>query len=623
MCGINGILDVSSVATKVDIEAMNSKLLHRGPDNQGFLDLSTPNFSLFFGHTRLSIIDLNTSSNQPFSYENFTISFNGEIYNYEEIKSDLASLGHQFFTEGDTEVLIHAFAEWGFGFTERLNGMYSIAIYDSSKQKLYLIRDRAGVKPLYLYKTKTKLVFSSEIKAILSLPYVKKTLNKKGVFDFFNYGYILEPNSIFSNIEKIRAGFIYEIDCKELNITKTQYFNPIQHYAKEKVEQFCEKKLLETLKKAYKYRTISDVDLGIFLSAGYDSSSVLALLASKDFSAKTYTIGFTDKKFDESKIAAKIAELFNSQHSQIVCDETRLLEMVDKVSEVWDEPFADNSIIPTLLVSELASRDVKVVISADGGDELFGGYKKYDHVENIYRVAKFIPYRLNIAKILAGFFYKKNFKKLSFIKTKISFFLKIFGSKSIELALRNIQKIFSDEECEYILNSKAPEDDDNFDLDFSSIKDDRDKLLCMDYLTYQRDNILVKVDRATMACSIEGREPLLDFELFKTVTSLPSKLKYKKKPLRDIVHKFIDKRIMNKPKKGFSCPIESWLKYNLSSEFCILLNYSKQLSFVNTSFISTLYQRFLDGDTSCARQLWSFYIFLKWCKHWEIQDQIL
>ena len=399
MCGICGIIAKhSSTKALQSVDVMLSSLAHRGPDGVGKLHEKNANFLIDLGHTRLSILDLGANANQPMTYENVSIVYNGEVYNFTEIKEDLRNSGYSFTTSSDTEVILKAIHKWGIKACLRFNGMFAIAIFDRRANTVTLVRDRLGVKPLFYCLDQSGLVFASELKAIKAIKKNDLMISQAGLMQYFRYGYSRGINSIYEDILQLRPGTALEFNLETSKVTFKELWSLISAFEKEKSEIPIDK-TLEDLEQivvdACKLRMVSDVPVGVFLSGGYDSSLVAAIIQKHtDRSLATFTIGFGDSKFNEANYAKDIADFLGTNHSELYCSETDALRIVENFANIWDEPFADSSAIPTALLSEFTSKSVKVALSADGGDEIFGGYKKYHRLMQkieIFKKLRSIP----------------------------------------------------------------------------------------------------------------------------------------------------------------------------------------------------------------------------------------
>lgn len=616
MCGIIGYIDK---APSVELGLQMAKALkHRGPDHQG-AKLYAQNHCCL-AHARLSIIDLRAAANQPMEYGNLAIVFNGEIYNFKEIKEELKRLGHQFMLDSDTEVILHAYEEWGTSCVNHFIGMFAFAILDQEANELILFRDRAGVKPLYYYEHENCFMFASELKALYPHPDFHKELDLEGVALYFKFGYIPTPFSIFKGVKKLPPGTYlkYSISIRTCEIFN--YWNVLDYYTLPKLTLTYEeaKEQLETiLKSACNYRMVSDVPVGVFLSGGYDSVGVTALLQNERTERlKTFTIGFPIGN-NEAPIAKEIAHLLGTDHTEYICTPDDCKGIIPDLPYFYDEPFADNSAIPTILVSKLARRQVKVALSADAGDEIFAGYNSYTSLE------KQLKYLKTVVKsdLLSNLFMQisKITNPYSFLREKSECFAKLFKYEDyhrISVAFEGggslMQSLFSK-----IINLPYPSP--SFLQDERLIKEPISIAQVIDYLNYLPNNILVKVDRATMSVSLEGREPLLDHRIIEFAAQLPEEYKYldgnKKRIFKDIVNKYVPKEIMDRPKTGFSMPINNWLKDDLRFLVEDNLNDSMDKSFFNIRFISQLKELFYAGKLGHEEKtIWRLIEFQLWHK---------
>jgi len=385
MCGIAGLVDRNHSSSDEILKAITNSLYHRGPDDCGYLFKKFDNVQVGLGHRRLSVLDLSNHGHQPMVFAHLTMIYNGEVYNFKEIRTELECHGYNFESNSDTEVVLKAYHKWGMDSVNRFNGMFAMAILDSRRRILTLIRDRAGIKPLYWYEKDGLFMFGSELKSFHQHPGFHKKLSLEGLTLYLQYGYVPQPNTIFESTYKLQGGHSLEIDLNSSEIKISKYWDVIDCYNRPKLNLTEREALEETerlLKSACEYRMVSDVPVGVFLSGGYDSSAVTALLQSeRTEKLKTFSIGFYEDQFNEAHHAKKVAEHLGTDHTEYYCTQKDALNIIPKLPEIWDEPFADNSVIPTTLVSELAKEQVTVSLSADGGDELFGGYDKYIQAE--------------------------------------------------------------------------------------------------------------------------------------------------------------------------------------------------------------------------------------------------
>jgi asparagine synthase (glutamine-hydrolysing) len=626
MCGITGFIDYKSGSNIDVLNIMVSTLQHRGPDDRGADIYSSEYAMIGLGHTRLSIIDLSSSGHQPMNFEHLSIVLNGEIYNYMEIKKDLVKLGHKFVSGSDTEVVLHAFHEWGISCVSKFIGMFAFVIYDRSGEKFFLFRDRAGVKPLYYLWHNDLFLFGSELKAICMHPNFKKQLDYTGVGYYFKMGFIPAPFSIYQNVRKINPGYfiVFNIKSKKIRIEKYWDINNCYLSPKLRIDYWeAKEELVKILISACNYRMVADVPVGLFLSGGYDSSVVAALLQKdKTEKIKTFTIGF-EEGINEALFALNTARILGTDHTEYYCTKREAQETIPLIPDFYDEPFADSSAIPTMLVSKVASKTVKVALSADGGDELFCGYDSYTELQRIFRNLDMIRpfdnvYTAELLRILLLFVPKNTllFSKTAYlssvIKTEKRFRASFLndGVRSVysnifELALKGIEY----PENLYTIDS------DQF-LDLLSVAQ------AIDYRCYMNDDILTKVDRATMSVSLEGREPLIDHRLIEFAACLPLNYLFdgniKKKILKDIVHMYIPEHFMNRPKTGFSIPIYSWLKKDLSFLLNEYLESHKieETGIYNLKYIQELLKRFNNNKLHDETIIWKILQFQMWYARW-------
>jgi len=649
MCGIVGTWDFKNKINPEILKKMRDTLKHRGPDDAGFFIDDESNIGL--GHRRLSIIDLSERGHQPMKTEDNSlyITYNGETYNFKEIKKELEQKNYSFFSSSDTEVILKAYKEWGIEAIEKFRGMFALGLWDKTKQELILIRDRAGIKPLYYYFSpdKSLFIFASEIKAILAHPQVKKELNFEALRLFLQLSYIPAPHSIFKNIYKLEPGHILTIN-KTGQIEKTRYWNVNDFYAKQseykrKPEQEVIKELEDILTKSFKLRMVADVEVGHFLSGGLDSSLVAAILTKKlGLKIKTFTIGFKDKKLNEAEHAKKIAEYLGTDHHEIYCTEKEAMEVLPKLAEIYDEPFGDSSAIPTYLVSKFARQYVKVSLSADAGDETFCGYDRYWIIDSLFRKFQRVPKFI----LRIGLFF------LNLLPSSVlEFFYKIFGfilpkqvmsKKRIYKLKRKINKLkeviknpndlvsfyqllgfgyWKEPELSQLINAKEEQ---TFFKEDSRIEqaDNLTRMQAIDYKTYLVDDVLVKVDRAGMAVGLEGRDPLIDHKIIEYAAQLPIDLKYRngvsKYILRKILYKYVPKKLLERPKQGFTVPLEKWLRGDLKY---LLDNYLdkeriKREGIFNPEIVEQEKNKFLEKGVDYAEHLWLLIMFEMWREKW-------
>lgn len=630
MCGIAGFCDFSKKSNKEILVDMTDILHHRGPDDSGYSFYENEYADVGLGHRRLSILDLSTHGHQPMGFENLEIVFNGEVYNFKEIKEELKKNGYTFYSDSDTEVILKAYHKWGIKAVDRFNGMFALVIYDKISEKLILLRDRAGVKPLYYYHKDNLFLFASELKSFHQHPNFQKELSHDGVKLYFQYGYILEPYTVFKNAHKLKAGYYMEIDLNSKQLETHKYWDVIDAYNVPKLDISFEEAKIETsklLKSACEYRMVSDVPVGMFLSGGYDSSAVTAILQKdRTEKLKTFSIGFHEEKYNEAHYAKKIAQHLGTDHTEYYCTQKDAQELLPLMCEIWDEPFGDSSNIPTTLVSRLARKDVTVSLSADGGDEIFGGYDKYTQTLKYKNYLDKVPFQ-NFFGSLFGVINPKYILLLENTRNFEARYHKVvnlLNTKNELDVMNSIVTFFTKNEINNILNIDSKNITTNFD-DFGRLLSHNNnlyKVMAIDYKTYQLDDILTKVDRATMSVSLEGREPLLDYRIIEFVAKLPIEYKIKdgnkKYILKSIVHDYIPKEIMERPKMGFSIPLNEWFGDELKKYMMKYLDSAKlqKVGIFKVKEIENMKNKWLKNSNTNVTKLWLVLTFMMWYERW-------
>lgn len=630
MCGIAGFCDFSKKSSNNILKNMTDVLHHRGPDDSGYFWDESEYAQIALGHRRLSILDLSAHGHQPMFFEHLEIVFNGEVYNFKEIKKELLELGYDFYSDSDTEVILKSYHQWGIKAVDKFNGMFAIVFYDKKANKLLFIRDRAGVKPFYYYKKDSLILFSSELKSFHKHPKFQKEINKSSLSLYLQFGYIPEPHSIFENSYKLKAGHYIEIDLKSQNFEEKKYWNVVDFYNKAKLDISQDEaieKTEELLKSSFEYRMVSDVPVGVFLSGGYDSSVVTAILQNqRSEKLNTFTIGFKEKGFDEAPYAKEVAKYLGTNHTEYYCTQKDALEIIPKLCELYDEPFGDSSAIPTTLVSQLARKYVTVSLSADGGDEIFAGYSKYTTTMQYFNKFNSIP---NSIKSLISFGMDNiNPKHIPILNKTYNFATRyekinaILKAKNSVEAMKYTSEYFTKKERNKLLKVDFDNLATNFDIQIANTNDEINQMLAIDYKTYMLDDILTKVDRATMSVSLEGREPLLDYRLIEFVSQLPSDLKYKngdkKWLLKQITHKYLPKKMMDRPKQGFGVPLTEWFRDELKEYFMIYLDEKRieKEGLFDSKEIIRLRDSYLLGNKENVQKLWFLLMFEMWYEKW-------
>jgi asparagine synthase (glutamine-hydrolysing) len=635
MCGIAGFIDYNNTSSEQILQNFTNVLSHRGPDGSGYDFFQDTNCQVGLGHRRLSIIDLSSEASQPMLYKNLSIIFNGEIYNYIEIKLELEKEGHQFLTHSDTEVILHAWEHWGVNMVDRFIGMFALAIYDKAKMELICLRDRAGVKPLYYYWHNGLFLFASELKSFHKHPGFVKEINLQALHQFMQYGYILAPLSIFNYTNKLFPGHYLKFALLRKEFSIHKYWDIYDSYNKPKLDiskEEAKTHLEQLLISSCTYRMVADVPVGVFLSGGYDSTAITALLqANQSKKIKTYTIGFFEHDYNEAAHAKKVAAHLKTDHTEYYCTSKEAQEIIPDIPYYCDEPFADSSVIPTTLVSRLARKDVTVALSADAGDETFAGYGKYTQSLGYLKTLKRLPSFLknsstNILKSLPDSLLIKLTGVVS-IPIRKQRLIKLIQQDKISAALimnNLLSQLYTDEQLEVLFAHKIVRPISFFDSEnmLNSSVGELDRMLAIDYKTYMCDDILTKVDRAGMSVSLEGREPLLDQRLTEFAAQIPDHLKInkgiKKYLLKEIVHDYVPREIMDRPKMGFGVPIFNWLRNDLryyGEEYLNEKAFDEHGLFDKGS-VYHIMKQFYQGDNNYNGLFWHLLMFQMWYKRW-------
>jgi len=612
MCGLAGYLGQGD---RNILERMTHSLKYRGPNDEGFFIED----GIGLGHQRLSIIDLTEQGRQPISNEDGAIKlvFNGEIYNFQDLRKDLISQGHQFKSQTDSEVVIHQYEQDGLNCFKKFNGMFAIAIWDNRKKKLVLARDRYGQKPLYWTLVDKTLVFASELKAVLEHPLVKKELNPLALFQYFSFDYVPQPLTIFKNIYKLANGSFLTFKDNQINID--EYYQ-IKLNNQEIDFSSASKNLESLLEDSVKKRLVADVPVGIFLSGGIDSSVISYFAKKQKRDIKTFSIGFDQPSFDESTYAQQIAKFLKTDHYHQEFKSKDLLEVIPEITEKLDEPFGDPSILPTYLLSKFTAQEVTVALSGDGGDELLMGYPNHQ-VQKVISLLGLAGLRIKgLASLLEKILPVSN-KNLSF-----SYKAKRYGHSlafnglyrdflNIGAYSNNINKLFNFETKQENLF--------NFTDEFlKNYQDSRylEKINALFLKYYLQDDILFKVDRASMYNSLEVRAPFLDFRLADFINSLPQKYKLRglktKYILKELVKDKLPENIINRKKKGFGIPLTLWLKKDLKGYMIESLNKREieEMGLFNYNFVEKLIKEHLNNKRDNRKILWNLIIFQNWAK---------
>lgn len=611
MCGIYGVISKEgSLNNQLELNQLNT-LSHRGPDYSGYYSSSNEGHSVFIGHNRLSIIDVSDAANQPFTIGDYVIAFNGEVYNYRDLMQELRALNHQFKSFSDTEVVLRSFIEWGTDCVKKFHGMWSFVIYNKVSRTLYMCRDRVGVKPLFYFKSANSYRFASEIKALRTWLGTRPNIDSTNLDHYLNFGYALADSTIYCDIRQVTPG-TWNIVSSSMDETVKTYWDSSSAYNKEystELSSLPRKDLKmhvkQKLLKSFERRMVSDVDLGVFLSGGVDSS-LLAILLSNDlgYRLNTFTIGFSNHNYDETEHAKAVANSINSKHVVEKLDQFEAKKILGFLNDIYDEPFADYSAIPTLLVSRLASKYVKVVLSADGGDELFLGYKRYEKVLKVNgKKRATLPsihgwFNFIISYLPIDIKKKRELHKLANrctardVITLYDMLVSEFGS-----SISQIDKLIISRQ--------------------SSIKrgiPDHALLSIHELDNYIRNNSMVKVDRASMHYSLESREPFLDQDLISLAVNLPYCAKYDtnlggKAILKEILLDYMPENFVTRKKQGFGIPIKDWMKsLYLFDNGSFNRNFNTKLLEEAAKYTSLYYQ----AKIPFSERVWRYMHFESW-----------
>lgn len=624
MCGITGIFRAKGGLERDELEGMARTLAHRGPDASGSRIVETPHGPVGFGHTRLSILDLSDAGTQPMYFGDLMITYNGEVYNYRNIRSELEANGYTFVSDTDTEVVLKAFHCWGQRALDRFIGMFAFAILDSGNGKLHIFRDRMGVKPLYYSYCEGEFAFGSELRVFSALSGFDRSIDRDALFLFMQYGYIPGSHSIFNKVRKLQPGHHAVLDLPTGRLTDERYWSLSEYYGSQStvaMPDACDE-LEVILTDAFKYRLIADVPVGIFLSGGFDSSCLAALLSASGADIKTFTMGFHEVEYDESVAARTIAEHLGVSHRNFVCTLNDAKSLIPELPEIYDEPFGDASALPTVLLSRLVRQEVKVALSADGGDELFGGYSRYPsmlgHWHRTRRwshLASPAKTALNAVSLLG--------RDLTYGYTgmRLRKLLGIAEQAQLATGYAELTKRIPDEYLGRLI-PYARQAGLAAELEIPKGREELDILTAVDSQTYLPDDVLVKVDRATMSQGLEGREPFLDQNIVQYAARLPAQVKLRstegKQVLKEIVYRHLPRSIMDRPKMGFGVPVMNWLRGDLRSLAEDVLSPSSlnDAGLYNVPLVRRRLNAFMKGVPGDYEWIWFLLVFEMWRQRW-------
>lgn len=614
MCGIAGFIHYKKTLNKDDLRKMINTITYRGPDDDGYYLSGFDDFQIGMGFRRLAILDLSEAGHQPMHFKNLVVTLNGEIYNFKEIREDLRVHGYFFESQSDTEVVVKAFHLWGINIVERFIGMFAIAIYNIETHELYLVRDRIGIKPLYYYSDGNDLVYASELKPIIAYPYFSKELDFKSLSNYLYHGYITGTGSIFSNVFKLEPGSYLKLSNGKLEIFKYWDLQSLfSASSSEKInsEEECLTLLDNLLTDSVRYRMISDVPIGSFLSGGIDSSLITAIMQKQSGQPiNTFTIGFEDERYNEALNAKVVSDYLGTNHHELTLPIEKAKELIEDLPQFYDEPFGDSSALPTILVSRLAKKNATVILSGDGGDELFCGYNNYESAKKMSKYMAFgkilalFPERLDLAKILFGINHR--YGRYPFLDNNIN--------------IINVNYILS----KYFLSGIFIDKQFTLDRKYFNLADITGEIqelyMLNDMVTYLPDDILTKVDRASMSVSLEARVPILDHRIVEFSFKVPHHLKnnngVQKYLLKTLAYKYIPKNMLDRPKQGFAVPVLKWMKSDLKYLIDNYLSdtYLTRQQVFNPLSVRRLLQQFESSENllPTGNYIWNILMFQLW-----------
>lgn len=656
MCGIAGFLGENS-APSIVVKAMASSLKHRGPDDSG--EWSDKAESIALSHRRLSIVDLSPEGHQPMLSENgrYVIVFNGEIYNHSSLRAELETINWRGYS--DTEVILGAISEWGLEVAlTKFIGMFAIALWDNKDKRLHLIRDRMGEKPLYYGWVNNAFVFGSELKALKKFPSFNNKINRDALALYLHYAYIPTPFSIYQQVYKLQPGCRLSLSLENARFPPNNYlahapfisegFRLRQWWSLKDVAIFGQKNLIDDetevlsqleikLRNSIRIQSQADVPLGAFLSGGVDSSLIASLMQEESNTPiNTFTIGFNESRFNEAEYALDIANHLGTKHNEFYVGVNDCLDVISKIPDLYDEPFADSSQIPTFMVCSQASQNLTVALSGDAGDELFCGYNRYNWVPHLWQKIKWMPAstRALFAKaiyLLPPHYWESIYRYLEFLlPTKYHLSLvgeKLYKMAELLLSTNNIQSIFHNLVSEWkqptniVLNSSNQNillTDQHTAPAFLHFEE---TMMYLDSISYLPDDILVKVDRAAMGTSLETRVPFLDLHVVELAHQIPLDLKSKngigKWPLKQLLYQYVPENFIERPKQGFSIPLAKWLRGDLRDWAESLLNETRieQQGFFNPVPIRKKWEEHLSGQRNWEQSLWIILMFQHWLEN--------
>ncbi|HET6493546.1 MAG TPA: asparagine synthase (glutamine-hydrolyzing) [Burkholderiales bacterium] len=640
MCGIAGLFDLNASPRDCDPASTASKMVsalaHRGPDGHG--SWGEAELGIGLGHRRLAIIDLSPTGAQPMrsAHHRFVLIHNGEVYNFQELRHELEQRGRKFRGSSDTEVMLEAFDVWGVAeATQRFVGMFAFAVFDRREQTLYLVRDRLGIKPLYWSANDRNLLFGSELRALMAHPSFRKDVDREAVAAFLRYSYVPGPNTIFVGVQKLPPGCIL-VAKRGTKPQLTQYWRlrdtVTQPTHTDITPEEAKSHLHDLLARAVRDRLVADVPLGAFLSGGIDSSAVVSLMqACSKQATRTFTIGFEKSIYDESAFARDVAKRLGTDHTEVILDPQGAIDLVPEVAEWFDEPFADSSQLPTYLVSRMTRQHVTVALSGDGGDEVFGGYPKYELLARHWNRLGRLPRALRVAGaeilsalperalVLAGRAALDS-SRTERLSEKARRLARALAAEDFDTAAEAISLVGIDGKmlvpgAQGLLRSQMiPEL-------ATDLPDPISRMQAQDMAGYLPDDILTKVDRCSMAVGLEARVPLLDHRIVEFVCSLPIDIRRGNQPkalLRAVLTDYLPPELINRPKRGFQIPLGDWLSGPLRAWAENLLGRASNPAdaFLDSNAVGDLWRQHVSGRRQSPTSLWNVLMLRAWAERW-------
>jgi asparagine synthase (glutamine-hydrolysing) len=648
MCGIVGFWQGASQnqdALRATVRKMAQTIALRGPDDSG--EWSDQAAGIALGNRRLAILDLSPEGHQPMASASgrYVITYNGEVYNYASLMNELGKFGHHFRGHSDTEVILAGIEQWGLeAALGRFDGMFAFALWDQNERKLHLVRDRLGIKPLFVYQHDQTILFGSELKTFSAHPAFVPDLNRAALLNFLRYRYVPAPSTVYSHARKLPPGHIMTVTDTSAPLPASRAYWSAKDVAMAGVNNphtGSDAELIAAatvlLKDAVKIHMVSDVPLGVFLSGGIDSSTVVALMqAQSDRPVKSFSIGFHSSGYNEAEQAAAVARHLGTDHTELYVTSEDALAIIPMLGSMFDEPFADPSQIPTYLVSRLAREQVIVSLSGDGGDEVFGGYNRYLWVPRIWRQAQRMP-SLSHKLLGAGMqtlspqtidnFYAKlephlpEPLRVRLLGDKLHKLALAGGAASSDLLYRSVASAYNTPE-ELVLDAQNGSDHLLGLLSDIGLTDSVDRMMLGDLMTYLPDDILTKVDRCSMSVSLESRVPLLDHRVVEFAWRLPRSAKIRdgqgKWLLRQVLYQYVPRDLIDRPKSGFDLPIAAWLRGPLRTWAADLLDETRlrREGLLNATAVQTLFREHLSGKRNWRDILWAILMFEVWRERW-------